>query len=131
VALPLVYRILVFVAALGVIQSAAAYNDLRGLLFFRRKLYAYIFGIITAGVPLGIFFRWNYMFATGIIAGTQQTGLFVVSVLAAIVMNLIMSSLINIGYYPQSAAPTTGLEALRESTFFRVIRERLTIKNND
>jgi hypothetical protein len=131
VTLPLIYRILVFVAALGVIQGAAAYNDLRGLLFFRRKLYAYIFAIITVGVPLGIFFRWNYMFATGIIAGTQQTGLFVLSVIAAVIINVIVSSLVNIGYYPQSAAPTKGLEALRESTFFRVIRERLTTKNND
>jgi hypothetical protein len=131
VTLSMMYRMLVFVAALGVIQGAAAYNDLRGLLFFRRKLYAYIFGIITVGVPLGLFFRWNYLFATGIIAGSQQTGMFVLSVLAAIVINLIISSLINIRYYPQSAAPTTGLEALRERTFFRIIWERLTIKNND
>lgn len=129
--LSLKYFLLVFGACLGVIQAAAGYNNLRGLLFFKRSLYAYIFAMIATGVPLGYFFTWNYMFKTGIIAGSQQAEMFVLAVLAAVVFNLIISSLINIRYYPKCTAQLTGLEALRERTFFRAIWERLTVKNND
>jgi hypothetical protein len=126
-----IYGILVFGAAVGVIQAAAAYNNLRGLAFFRRRLYTYIFAVIITGVSLGYFFRWNYLFDTGIIAGTQQTGLFVQSVVAAIVFTLIISSLINIRYQAPHSASPTGLDALREKTYIRIIWERLTGKNND
>jgi hypothetical protein len=131
VALSLKYGLLVFGAVLGVIQAAAEYNNLRGLLFFKNRLYTCIFATIAIGVPLGLFFRWNYLFTTGIIAGTQQTGLFVLSVLAAVILTLIISSLINIRYYPQCTAQLSGLEALRERTFFRAIWERLIVRNND
>jgi hypothetical protein len=124
------YGILVFVAAVGVIQVAAAYNNLKGLAFFRSKFFTYIFGGIITGTALGFFFAWNYMFETGIIAGTQQTGLFVQSIVVAVAFTLIISSVINIGYRsPQHhSAPSTGLDALRENTYFRLIWERLTGK---
>jgi hypothetical protein len=131
VALSLKYSLLVFGAVLGIIQAAAGYNHLRGLLFFKRGLYTSVFAAIAIGVPLGLFFTWNYMFTTGIIAGSQQAGLFVLSVLAAVVFTLIVSSLINIRYCPQCAARLSGLDALRERTFFRIIWERITVKNND
>jgi hypothetical protein len=123
-----IYCILVFGAAVGVIQAAAGYNDLRGLAFFSRRIYNYIFGVILTGVSLGYFFTWNYRFDTGIIAGTQQTGIFIQSVVAAIVFTLIVSSLINIRYRSQHSASPDGLDALREKTFFRLIWERLTGK---
>jgi hypothetical protein len=123
-----IYGLLVFGAALGVIQAAAGYNDLRGLAFFRRRLYNYISGVILTGVSLGYFFTWNYSFDTGIIAGTEQAGLFIQSVVAAIVFSLIISSLVNIRYKTQNSDPPTGLDALREKTFFRIIWERLTGK---
>jgi hypothetical protein len=121
-----IYGLLVFGAALGVIQAAAAYNNLRCLFFFPHRICSYIFAVIAIGVPLGFFFRWNYMFDIGIIAGTQQTGLFVQSVVAAIAFTVIISSLINIGYRSQTSASPDGLEALREKTFLRLLWERLT-----
>jgi hypothetical protein len=128
-----IYGILVFGAALGVIQAAAAYNDLKGLAFFRSKLLTYIFAVTITGTALGFFFAWNYMFATGVVAGVQQTGLFIQSIVATIVFTLIVSSLINIGYRsPQHhSAPPTGLDALREKTFFRAMWERIIKRNND
>jgi hypothetical protein len=124
------YGLLVFVAALGVIQAAAGYNNLRCLFFFKYRVLSYIFGVIAIGVPLGFFFRWNYMYDIGIIAGVQQTGLFVRSVVAAIAFTVIVSSLVNIGYRSQTSASPDGLEALREKTFFRLIWERLTGKKS-
>jgi hypothetical protein len=122
-----IYGLLVFVATLGVIQAAAAYNNLRCLFFFRNRILSYIFGVIAAGVPLGFFFRWNYMYDIGIIAGVQQTGLYIQSVVAAIVFTVILSSLTNIGYRsPQHhSAPPAGLDALREKTYLHLIWERL------
>jgi hypothetical protein len=125
------YALLVFGAVLGVIQAAAAYNNLRGLLFFRSRLCTCIFVIIAIGVPMGFFFTWNYMSEIGVIAGTEQTGLYVLAVLAAVIVTLIVSSLVNIRYSPQCTAPPSGLEALRERTFFRIIKEKLTTKKND
>jgi hypothetical protein len=127
-ALSLKYSIMVFAAVLGVLQAAAGYNNLRGLLFFKRSLYAYIFAIIAIGVSLGIFFSWNYLFDTGVIAGSQQAGLFFLSIVLAIVCTLIISSLINIRYYSQLAVQLRGLDALREGTFFRIIWERINRK---
>ena len=123
-----IYGILVFGAALGVIQAAAGYNNLRCLFFFKYRIGSYIFAIIAIGVPLGIFFGWNYLFDTGVIAGVQQTGLFVQSIVAAIVFTVIISSLINIRYRSQHSASPPGLEALREKTFFHLIWERLNGK---
>lgn len=127
-ALSQIYSIMVFAAVLGVLQAAAGYNNLRGLLFFKRSLYAYIFAIITIGVSLGMFFSWNYLFETGVIAGSQQASLFFLSIVLAIVCTLIISSLINIRYYSQHAAQLTGLDALKEGTFFRIIWERINRK---
>jgi hypothetical protein len=123
-----IYGILVFLAALGVIQAAAAYNDLKGLAFFRSKLFTYIFAVIVTGTALGFFFAWNYMFDIGIIAGVQQTGLFIQSIVAAIAFTLIISSLVNIRHNSPNCASPAGLDALREKTFFYLIWERLTGK---
>jgi hypothetical protein len=122
------YGILAFVAALGVIQAAAAYNDLKGLAFFRNKLFTYIFAVIITGTALGFFFAWNYMFDIGIIAGVQQTGLFIQSIVAAIVFTVIISSLINIRNNSHSGTSPAGLDALREKTFFYLFWERLNGK---
>jgi hypothetical protein len=123
-----IYGLLVFGAALGVIQAAAAYNDLRGLAFFRSKLLNYIFAAAVTGTALGFFFAWNYMFDIGVVAGVQQTGLFVQSIVAAIIFTVIMSSLINIKNNAHTGASPTGLDALREKTFFYLFWERLTGK---
>jgi len=128
-ALPLKYSALIFVAVIGVLQAAAAYNNLRGLLFFRRILHAYIFAGITIAVPLGLFFAWNYLWATGYIAGSQQAGLFFYSAAAAIIFTLIVSSLINIKYKSDRPTQLTGLDALREGTFFHLFWERITGKH--
>jgi hypothetical protein len=123
-----IYALLVFVSALGVIQAAAAYNNLRCLFFFKYRMLSYIFGVIAVGVSLGFFFRWNYMFDIGIVAGVQQTGIFIQSIVVAIVFTVIISSLTNIRYRSQHSASPDGLDALREKTFFLLLWERLTGK---
>ena len=127
--LGLKYAALVFIAVVGLLQAAAAYNNLRGLLFFQRILHAYIFAGITVVVPLGVFFTWNYMFAIGDIAGSQQAGLFFFTAAAAIVFTLVISSLINGKLKSDRTTQLTGLDGLREGTFFHNIKERIVGKH--
>ena len=127
--LGLKYSALAFAAIVGVMQAAAAYNNLRGMLFFRRNLYAYIFAVITVGVPLGFFFAWNYMFPINRIAGSQQTGLFLFATIAAIIFTVIVSSLVNIKFHSPNATQLKGLDALREGMYFRILWERINGKH--
>jgi hypothetical protein len=127
--LGLKYAALVFVAAVGVIQAAAAYNNLRGLSFFRQGIFNYLFATVTIGVPLGFFFVWNYLFPINCIAGSQQAGLFFLSTIGAIIFTVIVSSLVNIKFHSPNAAQLKGLEALREGMYFRILWERISGKH--
>ena len=90
------YSLLVFVAVLGVIQVAAANSGLRGLLFapgavrirfwptgkrweLTYRHFSYLFAAVTVLPALGFFFVWNSHNATGIIQGSEQAGLFILS----------------------------------------------------
>jgi hypothetical protein len=126
--LGLKYAALVFVAVVGVLQAAAAYNKLRGMLFFQRALYAYIFAGIAIIVPLGVFFSWNYMFPVNEIAGSQQAGLFFFTSGAAIIVTLIVSSLVNIKLKSTGTTRLSGLDGLKEGTLFHNIKGRITGK---
>jgi hypothetical protein len=108
----------------GVLQAAAAHNNLWGLLFFRRRLYANLFAAVTIIPALAAFFTWNYYNATGVIQGAQQAGLFTLGIVIALVFTLVLSSLLNRTRLPQCGFPREGLDALREETFFRLIRRR-------
>jgi hypothetical protein len=126
--LGLKYAALVCVAVVGVLQAAAAYNNLRGLTFFKRKLYSYIFAAIAAGGALGVFFVWNYLYEINIIAGSQQAGLFLLSTIGAIIVTVTVSSLVNIKFYSPGAERLKGLDALREGMYFRILWKRITGK---
>lgn len=122
--LSLEYSLLVFVAGVGVLQAMAAHNNLRGLLFFQRRLYAYVLAALTIIPCLFLFFTWNYRNETGVIEGAQQAGLFALSLTIAIIATLVISSMLNRSRLPDCCAYHEGLDALREETFFRLIRRR-------
>jgi hypothetical protein len=123
--LGLKYAALVFVAVVGVLQAAAAYNNLRGLMFFKRILHACIFAGIAIVAPLVVFFIWNYLFAIGDIQGSQQAGLFFFTSGAAIVFTLVVSSLVNIKLKSDQTTQLSGLDSLKERTFFQNMRDRI------
>jgi hypothetical protein len=115
------YTIPVFIAGLGVIQAAAAYNNLTGLLFFSRKIVTYTFSGVLLLPALYYFFTWNQRNVTGIIEGAQQAGLFFASVLLALIGTLLVSSLIN-SRLVGPKKPPEGLEALKETTFIKTLQ---------
>jgi hypothetical protein len=88
------YFLLVLIAVMGVLQGAAARNNLRGLQFFGHRSVSYVFAAMAAGFSLFFFFHWNYRYATGVIEGAQQVGLFALGTLAALVGTVGVSSAI-------------------------------------
>jgi hypothetical protein len=126
--LGLKYTVLAFTAVVGVLQAVAAYNNLRGMLFFRYRLTGYIFGALAMAAPLVVFFTWNYHFPIGIIQGSEQTGLFCLATLAAIIFTAVLSSLIHIRFANPQASQAEGLDAVRETSFFRAFWGRITRK---
>jgi phosphate/sulfate permease len=115
------YCLLVFIAVVGVLQLAAAYNNYRGLLFFPVKIYSLVFGVIAVGMALAGFFLW-YDLNDIIVEGSQQTGSFVISAAIGIIFTLGFSSLVNHRRLNSGVPRQDGLDALQASTFFQAIR---------
>ena len=122
--LALEYFGLAFVATVGVLQVVAAYNELRGVSFFSRKIYGYLFAAFTVGPALARFFTWHLRNPSGIIQGGEQFGLFLLALTAALSFTLVSSSLLNNRRLRGNHAQHDGLEALREVTFFQALRHR-------
>jgi hypothetical protein len=144
--LSLEYSILVFAAVLGVIQVAAANAGLRGLLFapgtvrirfwpsghrwtLTYRHFSYLFAALTVLPALAFFFVWNSYNGTGIIEGSQQAGLFVLSTAAGGVFSLVASSLINQWRLQHNQTDAKGLEALKDITWFQAVWRRWVRKN--
>ena len=89
------YSILVFVAVVGLVQAAVTYNNVSRLSFFKQKRVAYISAVLLTGGALTGFFTWNYWEVTGVVEGSQQFGLFVLSSFIALVFTYSLGSLIN------------------------------------
>ena len=116
------YLILVFFASCGVFQMAAACNGLQGLLFFKGRRTAFLFGLALWVAA----FAWFFLSEprnqpdTGLgLTGNQQFGFFFVGSGAGLTLTLLLSSLRNLslGNYP----PQTGLDALRQSNYLRAL----------
>jgi hypothetical protein len=124
--LSLEYGLLVFLAVTGVLQLAAIHNNLKKLLFFKRKVYGYILSAVIILPALVIFFTWNYRNATGIVQGSEQAGLFMLAMVLAVIFTLVLSSLLNHTRSNPPVSKTTaskkeGLDALRELTYFQAL----------
>jgi len=118
------YFYLVSIAAVGVIQAAVAYNGFRGISFFSRKIYSYLFMILTLSPVLAAFFTWNERNPTGVIEGREQFCFFMLAIVAAIGFTLIVSSLLQYRYLRKNNIRHDGFEALKEVTFFQALRHR-------
>jgi len=115
------YCLLVFIAVLGVLQLAAARNNLRSLLFFPRRRYTVGFAVLSIGFTLTAFFTWND-FNSIIVEGSQQTGSFLLSTAAGVIFTLVFSSILNRRRNGSGNSSKDGLEALRESTYIQALR---------
>ena len=122
--LALDYFLFVFLAALGVIQMAAAYNSLRGLLFFKPRPVAMVAGMAITAMAFVWFFASeprNVPDTDGGLDGNQAAGLFALGAGLALLLTLIASSVSNrsLGNGDRDFSP--GLDALRETTYIKAL----------
>lgn len=119
------YLLFVFVAACGVIQGAAAYSRLRGLLFLKRPSLSYLLsGVMIVGAFVW-FFLWGDRSQPGL-EGAQQLYLFTLGALAALVFTLGLSSLLRAGdFASRGPEDRPGLDALRERSYSQALRTGL------
>jgi hypothetical protein len=85
------YSILVFIAVVGLLQASGSYNGSAVFSFFKEKYLAVIFAVLTTGSALVAFFTWNYWSETGVIEGSQQFSLFLLSALLAVIFDGVVS----------------------------------------
>ena len=134
------YAILIFVAAVGVIQVAAANADLRGLLLVSSRRWAAGLGAIIALVGFSWFFILVDRNVRGL-EGLEQTLIFAPSAVAAIIATVLATSIIHrvrslfamstdsaeMEYdesVRQQESAAQGLERLRRKTYVDALFER-------
>ena len=120
------YLVLVFFASCGVFQMAAACNGLHGLLFFKGRRTALIFGFVLWVAAFAWFFLSeprNQPDTTLGLTGNQQFGFFFVGSGAGLTFTLLISSLRNLSLGKDQIQP--GLDALRQSNYLRALHGTL------
>ena len=127
------YFIVVFVASLGVMQTAASIGGLRGLLVFKNPLVARPLGIAIAIVAIVWFFmvsERNINDYEGGLDSNEQGLLFFLAVAASGVLTFILTSPLNarmrraMGDRSRDTgerAPDEGLDALRSSNWWQAL----------
>ncbi|MDA0987957.1 MAG: hypothetical protein O2783_02230 [Chloroflexi bacterium] len=124
------YLILVFLVCCSVVQVAAAYGGLKGLLFIGNRRFSAALGI---GVILGslAWFFWdgdrNLPDTGGGIAGASQFGFFVLGGFLALLVTFAVTSFTNFNRksLDNTVDTTDGLTSLRETTFFQALSNNL------
>ena len=121
------YCLFVFLAAMGVVQMAAARNFLTAVLFIRHRPLAFLSGAaLTAGVFVWFFVSEprNIPDTAGGLDGNQTAGYFAISAGSAVILTLLLSSWINRDM-PRDGPIAAGLDALRRTTYTRALAHAL------
>lgn len=122
------YVILVFASSFGVIQIAAAYRALTGLLPFKNTYINYFSGAIFILVSFIWFFCSEYRNISdteGGLDGNQQAGLFVISSASALLFTILYTSIIHRNFGKNITTGIQGLESLKDSSYYWSIKSTL------
>lgn len=116
------YLVFVFIACCGVLQAAAAYSGLKGLLFVPRRWASFIVALLlVVGSFLWFFASESRVPPAGwpVLEGAQQTGLFALGAALSFAFTALAGSLLRwLGGRPP-AAREEGLEGLRETGYLQ------------
>ena len=121
------YFLLVFFATLGLLQLVAAYSGLRGALIIPKTVPTYVLG---GGALVGAF-TWFVLTGDpsipgdlGGVEGSEQFGLFLAGVAAAIAITALLASVAQPNSHV-SRDPGSGIDGLRRGTVWALLRARL------
>ena len=118
------YSILVFFASCGVFQMAAACNGLTGLQFFPNRRHSFLLGMVLMVAGFGWFFfsePRNVPDTSMGLTGNQQFAFFFIGSGTGLTFTLVLSSLRNRGLGKERQVLPEGIDALRESNYFRAL----------
>ena len=118
------YSILVFFASSGVFQMAAACNGLNGLQFFPDRRHSFLLGLILLVAGFAWFFLSeprNVPDTSMGLTGNQQFAFFFIGSGTGLTFTLVLSSLRNRGLGKARQVLPEGIDALRESNYFRAL----------
>jgi len=121
------YLILVFAFAVGVLQMAASFGRLNGLLLLRSAVPSRLAGfalIIAAAVWFFASGPRNINDIDGGIAGTEQAGLFAIASFIALVVTFVLSSIVNSRLSrgkTDSPSDPQGFDALSNSDYAKAL----------
>jgi hypothetical protein len=122
------YLIFVVWASVGTIQVGASNGRFDGLLFLKHALAARALGLALVAGAIAWFFLTDERNINdidgGMDANQQAIGFFGGAALAVIV-TVVISSLINARMHRGEPAADEGLDALRKTSYFRVMRRSL------
>ncbi|MSQ12713.1 MAG: hypothetical protein EXR47_00935 [Dehalococcoidia bacterium] len=121
------YFLLCFLSSMGVLQIAAAYGRLHGLLLLRARVPSAALGLLL--VLAGFF--WFFLPGPRLVSdtdggldGNQQSLYFALSAGAALAVTLLLSSLVNRRRF-SGRGVGSGLDALRQATYLQAVRGSL------
>ena len=124
------YYLTVSMAATGVIQIAACFGGLGGLVFFRSCIVARVVGAILVVVPMVWFFASeprNINDYDGGLDANEQAIFFALGALTSLIVTLILSSLVNFRMNSQIGLKA-GLGALENTTYVRAVLANLPFR---
>lgn len=121
------YLLLCFLSSMGVLQIAAAYGRLHGLLLLRARVPSAALGLLL--VLAG--FLWFFLpgprlvpDTDGGLNGNRQSLYFALSAGAALAVTFVLSSLVNRRRF-SGRGVGSGLDALRHATYVQAVRRGL------
>ena len=114
------YSIGIFVSTLGVLQLAFSVGDIRGLLLFKSPLVARALGITLTVAGFVLFFSTGTRnindYEGGLDAPTQALFFFLGS-LAAVIVTLALTSIVNCRMRGADTGPESGIDSLRDTNY--------------
>ncbi len=123
------YYILVFVATIGIIQVAASFGRLNGLLFIKSPIVTRVLGIALAAAAFIWFFSTGDRnindYEGGLDAPTQSLFFFLGSA-TGFVFTFVVSTLVNARMNGEEPSPEEGLDALRDTNYLRALLQSIS-----
>ena len=124
------YYLTVSMAATGVIQIAACFGSLRGLVFFRSCMVVRVVGVILVVAPMVWFFASeprNINDYDGGLDGNEQAIFFVLGALTSLIVTLVVSSLLNFRMNSKIESKD-GFDALENTTYAKAVLVNLRFR---
>lgn len=121
------YLALVFGASCGFLQAVFAMRGIEGMRFFHNPALSYLFSAIVFIASFAWFYAGGNRNQLPVVEGVQQSVLFVLGALAAVLFTALVSSLVNrrmpaVAGSGPDAGP--GLGSLRRMTYLQYVRSR-------